>query len=257
MKVLVVDDERLIVIGLKSIIEKIPDISCEVRTAQSGKQALQMLEAWPADLLITDVEMPAMSGLELIEKVQQRGLGGHFMVLSGYDKFEYARSAIRFGVKDYLLKPIDKEELRCNICAVAKQLESHDELSLLLPFKPWFPHVDQEEIPYALKKCVKFIRENYRSDISLSLLAEYTGKSENYLCSLFKKEWNTTFLELVNEMRLKEAIYLLIYSPSLPVRDIAGKVGYKTERQLFRLVKGHLGITPQQVRSGDSPKKSE
>ena len=84
------------------------------------------------------------------------------------------------------------------------------------------------------------------------MLAEHTGKTESYLSSLFKKEWDTTFLEIVNEMRLQQAIYMLLYEPSISVQDIAGKIGYKTERQLYRLIKNKLEITPQQLRNGEN-----
>lgn len=248
MKILLVDDERLILLGLKNYIEKIQDIECKVETADNAKQALWILEDLKVDLLITDIEMPGMSGLEFLEKVVQRNLCPHTIVLSGYDKFEYARGAIRFGVRDYLLKPVDKEELKRHICEVAHQLELTDELDRMEPYRQYFPHMSGEEIPYPLKKSVKFIEENYRGDISLTMLAEACGKSENYLCKLFKKEWNTTFLEIVNEIRLKEAVYLLLYHPELSVKDVAGKVGYKTERQIFRLIKAKTGMTPQQIR---------
>lgn len=250
MNILIVDDERLILTGLKSCIEKIPDVSCTVQTSTNGKQALQILEFFPADLTITDVEMPGISGLDLIMKAQQQNLCRRFMILSGYDKFEYARTAIKYGVKDYLLKPVDKDELRASICTIARELEKHNELKLIEKYTPYFPHVGQESIPPSLQKCVSFITANYNRDISLSMLSDYLGKTENYICNLFRKEWNTTFLEIVNEIRLREALYLLIYQPALPIRDVSIKVGYKTERQLFRLFKTKLGLTPLQIRNG-------
>ena len=66
MKILIVDDERLILMGLKAVIGKIEDLSCEVQTAMSGEQAALLLEENPVDLMITDVEMPGMSGLDLV-----------------------------------------------------------------------------------------------------------------------------------------------------------------------------------------------
>lgn len=252
MKILIVDDERLILMGLKSCIDKITDVPCQVRIAMSGRQALEMLEVEPADLMITDVEMTGMTGLELVETVQKRGFCEHFMILSGYDKFEYAKAAIRLGVTDYLLKPIDKEELRRDICRIAKKMEKEDELDKMAPYRQYFPHLEPDKIPPLLAKSVQFIAEHYQDSISLTLLAAYTGKTESYLSSLFKKEWNVTFLEVVNEMRLKEAVYMLLYEPSIPVHDIAGKVGYKTERQLFRLIKNKVGVTPQQIRNGQT-----
>lgn len=250
LRVLIVDDERLILMGLKACIEKIKDVDCRVRTAISGKQAFEMLEIEPADLMITDVEMDGSTGLDLIEKVKQKGFCHHFMVLSGYDKFEYAQTALRLGVEDYLLKPVDKDILRKNISRIAKSMGKADELELIKPYGVYFPHLSGDTIPPSLKKSVDFIADHYQDTISLSMLSEFTGKSENYLCSLFKKEWDVTFLEVVNEMRLREALYMLLYEPSVPVHNIAGKVGYRTERQLFRLIKGKLGVTPQQIRQG-------
>ncbi|RKI93162.1 response regulator [Parablautia intestinalis] len=252
MNILIVDDERLILTGLKSCIEKIADVSCTVQTSTSGRQALQILEFFPADLMITDVEMPGISGLDLIMKARQQNLCHRFMILSGYDKFEYARTAIKYGVKDYLLKPVDKDELRASICTIAREMKEHTDLKLIEKYNSYFPHIGQESIPSPLQKCVSFIAANYNHDISLSMLSEHIGKTENYICNLFRKEWDTTFLEIVNETRLREALYLLIYQPSLPIRDISLKVGYKTERQLFRLFKTKLGLTPLQIRNSPS-----
>ncbi len=256
LRILIVDDERLILMGLKACIEKIQDVDCQVRTAVNGKQAFEMLEIEPADLMITDVEMDGGTGLELIEKVRSRNLCRHFMILSGYDKFEYARTALRLGVEDYLLKPVDKDVLRKNISRIAKEKGKAGELELMKPYTVYFPHLTGDMVPPSLKKSVDFIADHYQDMISLTMLSEYTGKSENYLCSLFKKEWDVTFLEVVNEMRLREALYMLLYEPSISVHDIAGKVGYKTERQLFRLIKGKLGVTPQQIRQGQAAGQS-
>lgn len=251
LRILVVDDERLILMGLKSVIGKITDISCEIDTAQSASAAIQKLEERPADLMITDVEMPGLSGLELIEKVRNKGWCKHFIILSGYDKFEYARTAIRLEAVDYLLKPVDKDELRRDICRIARGIEEERGTAsdLMAPYVNYFPHIGMETVPHGLDRCVRFISEHYQDSISLTMLADYTGKTEGYLSSLFKKEWNTTFLEIVNEMRLRQAIYFLLYEPAVSVQDIAGKVGYKTERQLYRLVKSRIGVTPQQIRN--------
>ncbi|MDD3277851.1 MAG: response regulator [Lachnospiraceae bacterium] len=254
LKVLIVDDERLIVMGLKACIEKITDLECEVRVASSGRQALELLEVEPAHLMITDVEMLGLSGLELVEKAKQKGYCQHFMILSGYDKFEYARRALRLGVTDYLLKPIDKDELRKDICRIAREMEKEGELDLMQPYRVYFSHVEKEDIPPALHKSVRFIQEHYREGVSLSMLGEYMGKSENYLSGLFKKELNITFLELVNELRIRDVVYMLLYVKEIPICDIAGKVGYRTERQLFRLIKSSIGLTPQQIRDGVLPK---
>lgn len=252
MKIMIVDDERLILLGLKSCIEKIEEVKCKVYTASSAQQALETLELTPVDVLITDIEMPGMSGLDLIERCMRKNYVKRSMVLSGYDKFEYARTALRQGVVDYMLKPVDKEELRQNICRIYREMQPARELDLMRQYRPYFAHVEEEDIPPLLKKCVAFMQENYKDSVSLGMLSEYTGKTENYLCSLFKKQWDVTFLDIVNEMRLKDAVYLLLYEPGLSVQDISGRVGYHSERQLFRLFKKYLDMTPQQVRNHET-----
>ena len=84
--------------------------------------------------------------------------------------------------------------------------------------------------------------------VSLAALSELSGWSEGYICSQFKKEWGIGYMDLVNELRLKESLYLLLYRDDLTVKEIAGQVGYLTERQLFRLFKKTLSMTPLQIR---------
>lgn len=254
MKIMVVDDERYILFGLQSYISKIDDPKCMVEIATNGKQALEKMELSSVDILITDIQMEGMSGLELIEQAAKKNYARHFIILSGYDKFEYARTALRLSVVDYLLKPIDKEELRKIICQIDRKMKPVEELDLLVPYRQYLLHLEPEDISPLLNKCMDFIRKNYRDGISLSMLSEYTGRTENYLCELVKKGLGTTFQGIVNEMRLRDALYLLLYEPSLPVGNIAERVGYHTERQLFRLIKNYLGITPQQVRNHELPK---
>ncbi len=96
MNILIVDDERLILLGLKSVLEKNKDVPCIVETASSAEAALHKLEVFPTDLMITDVEMPSVNGLELIRTVQNRKLCSHFIILSGHDSFDYAKTGNSF-----------------------------------------------------------------------------------------------------------------------------------------------------------------
>lgn len=116
-KLLIVDDERNIRIGLKTMIEReFPD-QYELMTAANGAEALEMYLEADVEIIITDIRMPVMDGIALIEKVSAEplasGQGGRPMViiLSGYEDFKYAKAAIQYQAVDYLLKPIRREEL--------------------------------------------------------------------------------------------------------------------------------------------------
>lgn len=112
----IVDDEPIIRNGISKMIDwqKLGfEISC---LAQNGKQALEQLEVEKVDLIITDIEMPIMGGLTYISNVRERERENNepareIVVLTAYDEFEYAKTAIRHGVSEYVLKPIDDEEL--------------------------------------------------------------------------------------------------------------------------------------------------
>ncbi|MFF2908999.1 response regulator [Paenibacillus sp. NPDC057934] len=111
IKLMIVDDEYNIRMGLQSMIErKFPEVY-SFRFAEDGREALEQLEQDPADIIITDIRMPIMDGITLLSHIQQFPYKPEVLLLSGYDDFQYAQKAIRYQVRDYLLKPVVREEL--------------------------------------------------------------------------------------------------------------------------------------------------
>jgi len=105
-KLMIVDDEEIILDGLKNVVEW-ENLGIEVISyAYNGKEALEKIAENVPDILITDISMPVMDGIELVRELRERGFDSIKIVfLSGYDDFEYARNATRLGAVDYLLKP--------------------------------------------------------------------------------------------------------------------------------------------------------
>ncbi len=111
MRLLIVDDEAIIRKGLCETIAW-DELQVEViGEASNGQEAIELLRKSQVDLVLTDIRMPVMDGLELVERIKKEGIHTHVIMISGYDDFEYAVQAMRLGVKDYLLKPVDIEEL--------------------------------------------------------------------------------------------------------------------------------------------------
>ncbi|WP_157793982.1 response regulator transcription factor [Paenibacillus donghaensis] len=111
MRLLIVDDGRYIVEYLKHLLDWSKFAIDEVQTTTSPLEAKQLLESIPIDILITDIRMPEVSGLDLLKWIRERQLPCQVIILSGYSDFEYAQSAVRFGAADYLLKPVIKDEM--------------------------------------------------------------------------------------------------------------------------------------------------
>lgn len=125
--VIVTEDEPII---LNNIVKKVENSSESVSVigkAQSGNETLALLSVSQPDILITDIEMPGINGLELICQVRERYPGIHIVILSGYSNFEYARTAIKYNVEDYILKPVSQEDLKELLTRLAQkiQLERH------------------------------------------------------------------------------------------------------------------------------------
>ncbi len=110
-RVLIVDDEKMIRMGIRKVIQWEKLGVEQVFTAASAREALQILEEQGPQIMITDIQMSEMSGLELIEEARKRQPELRVLVLTGYDSFEYARQSLRLKVQDFFLKPVDETDL--------------------------------------------------------------------------------------------------------------------------------------------------
>lgn len=126
-KVLIVDDEVFVRIGLSSMLDW-EAIGYEVcGEANNGQEALELMKALKPDVVITDIRMPVMDGLELIRIVTSEWKRSPvFIIISGYHDFQYAQNALRYGVHDYILKPIDEIELETTLKKLSVTLQAHE-----------------------------------------------------------------------------------------------------------------------------------
>ena len=110
-KLIIVDDESEIRNGLLEIIDWEKEGFVVVGEAENGLDALQLAETTPIDLVITDIRMPFMDGLEMAKEIRKLQPMVSFIILSGYDDFEYTRQAIQIKISDYVLKPVSSDDL--------------------------------------------------------------------------------------------------------------------------------------------------
>ena len=144
-RIILVDDEEEV---RQSIIKKIDweDAGFSVvGDAENGQEALEKVEALEPDVILTDIRMPYMDGLSLAERVRQRYPSIKIVIFSGYDEFEYAKQAIKLNVTEYILKPVNVEELT----AILKRIKSN---------------LDEE---IEQKRNVSLLRENYRRNLPI------------------------------------------------------------------------------------------
>lgn len=159
--VMLVDDEKLIVEGLKSIIDW-KSIGLEVvNTARNGEEAINKFKKEPVDIIVTDVNMPIIDGLNLVKSIKEIDEKVSFIILSGYDDFSYAKTAISLGVDNYILKPVDELELEDALIKIAKSKSEKE--------KEWIKILDKNRRLLGVlsgKIDVNNIKENINIDLN-------------------------------------------------------------------------------------------
>lgn len=236
MKILIVDDEPLILQGLVKIVKEAAPVQTEVIAGNNAYEALELMKNNKPDVTLTDLNMPEIDGFELIHEAKQHDLCQRFIILTGYDEFEYARKAIRAGVVDYLLKPINKDEIAALLHQIFKEL----------------PKDADSDYRHHAAKILSYIDRNYSQELSLDMLAEYMNLHPNYISSLFKKETGATFIHYLNTLRINEAKKLLVEIRQIPVNMIGSKVGYENRHYFNKVFKKYTGITPGKYREDRS-----
>ncbi|GGG00150.1 response regulator transcription factor [Paenibacillus abyssi] len=251
LNVMVVDDEPIILNGLINIIEKVSTPCSTIQRASDGYDALEKLEDYKPDLIITDIQMPEMNGFELINEVRNRGLCQRFVILSGYDDTNYLRQAIRCKTIDYLLKPVNKTELYNVLSNISLELLNESK-RVSDNYRP-IPETNilingNANISENTKKIIKYVDQYYFNDLSLDQIAEYIHLHPNYISHLFKKETGLSFIQYLHLYRIKKAKELMIRDPEESLNIISEQVGYENVRHFFNVFKKYNGVTPGKYR---------
>lgn len=134
MKILVVEDEVKIRKGIAGLIDRHTGHTV-VGEAKNGVEGYELALKYQPDVVITDIRMPEMDGLEMMRRLQERGGPWHFVILSGYSEFEYAKQALRCGAEDYLLKPLAPEDVTRILASIQEKIEAESRKTRGMPEK--------------------------------------------------------------------------------------------------------------------------
>lgn len=247
INIMIADDEEVIRRGLEKISSKMDLDVNVIGSYGNGAEAwrhLELLSGRDIDLLITDIKMPKMDGFQLIEQARNRLQTLNIAVLSGFSEFEYARRAIRFGIMDYLLKPIDKAQLHELYTKVEAQKRQRAEFEE----EPVQPQEGGEH--YVVEQIKLILEKEYRQNFELERLSDRVGMNASYLSRLFKCKTGKTITDYLIGIRISKAKELLKDHPDLKNYEIAEKVGYNDPVYFNKLFKKVCGVTPKDYKSG-------
>jgi two-component system response regulator YesN len=242
LNILLVDDEDMIRLGMEKILSK-SELNLQIiGSFSNGLMALMELDKLDVnvlDVVITDIKMPGMDGLKFIEKLREAAPQVEIIILSGFNDFEYARQALRFGVTDYFLKPVDKFEL----FEVLKRIGDKKQDAI-----PLQGHDQEHYEHYVIEPLKQIIEKEYNKILDLESLSERLGFSTSYLSKHFKQETGSTITDYLIHIRIQKAKQFIDDHPNLKIYEIANLVGYPDPVYFNKLFKKIVLSTPKEYK---------
>lgn len=248
-KVIIADDEALLKRRLVSTIQWERYDTEIAALASDGREAYDLCLLHKPDILITDIRMPEISGLELAKMLQEAGLNTKVIIISGYADFNYAKEALKYGVVDYVTKPIKEAELIENVQACIRLLEREEKQ---LRLETFFGDSQEERELFlgsdsTLQKILKYIDRHYMEPITSKSVAEVFQFSPAYFSSYFSRNIGQPFSKYLLSYRLMTAQKLLLDS-SMRINEVADKVGFNDIQYFNKAFKAMTGCSPKQFR---------
>jgi two-component system response regulator YesN len=240
MNIIIVDDEPYIRKILSNVIGTRPNWQV-VAQAENGEEALNYCIKLKPHVVLTDVRMPLVNGLDLTKRIKELMQDIEVVILTAYSDFSYAQQAIRIGAFDYLVKPVSKgdifrvlENIECKLIKGDLKTEGRNQ-----PIK-------QSYTPL-VNKMIMLAEKNYDKDVSLINIANELGRNADYLSNLFKQEVGINFIEFITSYRIQKAKEYLTFA-DLNIYRVAELVGFKDQRYFSRVFKTLTSMTPHEFK---------
>lgn len=240
IKLLIADDEDMIRRGTAKYIRLHTDRFDKIYEAEDGQKAIDCILKYQPDILLLDVQMPLKNGIDVMREADKAGLHPITIILSGYDEFKYAQQAIKYGAKEYLLKPTRAAEILACVNRMADEYigkEHHQ--------------IEEDQTNHFIKEAKEYIEEHYADNLTLGEVAEHIGISSGYLSTLFMQFLGCGFVDYLQEFRIMRSCSYLQQN-YLKTYEIAYKVGFHDEKYFSRVFKKLRGMTPKEYRSKNS-----
>ncbi len=254
-RLLVADDEYEIRNGLCKFFPW-NEIGFEVvGQAENGKLALDFLKDHAVDVILCDIMMPVMTGLDLAKALNENKSKTRVIFFSGYKDFDYAQKALEYGVNSYILKSTNYNELIRVFSKVKRDLDEDNNA-------PSLPHVSttltqgemnfNEKVIFMIKQ---YVNENYK-DVTLEDLTKLVHMNPDYISRFFKQKTDQNFSDYLIEVRMKKAAELL-EDIRYKTYEISDMVGYSNSFNFTRSFKSYFGMSPREYRNKKPMGKNE
>ena len=240
-KVVVVEDEALVRRGIVLTVDWASVDCVVVGEAENGQQGLALIREKQPELIVTDIRMPVIDGLEMLRLLRAEGSTARVIFLTAYSDFAYAQSALKLGAADYLLKPFRDGELE----SAVERLYRRDATPVPAASVP----ADGKRSKY-VAQAIRYLEAHYGdADVGVGSVAEHVGVSEGHLSHLFKEETGQTIGAFLTQTRIRRAMALL--------RDCRSKVYLVAEQVGYRDITYFSATFKKSVSPSDYQKSAE
>lgn len=238
MTVLIVDDERYMIEYMKTLVDWAAYGFDRVLTAGGGSLARDLIMEYRPELLVTDIKMPKVSGIDLSALIDANEYRTKVIVISGYSEFEYAKQALRYGVAEYLVKPVLKADF---VEALERILQRNFE-------KEDGSGRESGEKYETIAFLKEYINGHFDQDLSLDALGEVVHLHPAYLSKIFKEVTDVNLSGYITDVRMQKAAELL-EKTDLKVNEVMKRLGYQKSQYFSKLFKEKFGVTPKEYRT--------
>ena len=244
MNIIIVDDEPKIRKGLSKLLGSHEGWVVSGAFAEA-ESALSFLYEHEIDVIITDIQMPGMQGLDMVHQIRLVNREIPVIIISGYSRFDYAQRAIELGVRKYVTKPTSPDEITQTLEQIEQELSQRTE-ALRRAVVP--PEGSPPVQNLLILRAIEYIEQNYRGKLSLKDAANALYISPNYLSELFKKTTGQNFSDYLNDVRMERSrIYLA--DVGRKIGDISELVGFSDARYFSSAFRKKYGMTPLDYRN--------
>lgn len=256
IRVLIADDEGYEREILAEIVDKRFAGEVQIRMAENGRQALDIAVLWAADIVLMDIEMPGLDGIEAAKQIVAQRPACKIIFVTAYSLFTYAHEAVKLGACDYILKPVDAGDVEQAIHRAANQAEAQRQLEKMAAEAGRLDAAgDSDKTTMLMNKVKKYLQHNYMiRDISLDSVSQILNINASYFSVLFKRAFGVNFVDYLAELRMNAAKALLL-DPMRSTAEVANMVGYESANYFTRAFKKKVGMTPTDYRRAAQDKE--
>lgn len=249
IRVLIVEDEDIIRKGIAYTMDWTGMGCVIVGEAADGREGVEKILELEPDIVMADIRMPYMDGMEMIRQTRDKV---HYksIILTSYAEFSYAKQAIDLKVSDYLMKPVDEDELKQVIAKITAEIAREREIEQLyekqntgMDMHEYYVRASQES-PH-ITQMIKITEERFQEKLSVEGIAEELGVSASYLSRKFKNATGLTYLDFLNKYRVQQAIRLL-ETGKYKVYEVSEMTGFTDYKHFNTVFKRYTNQSPKE-----------